>query len=69
MASEKKPKTIIDRSKDKIIRDIWMPFEQEEDYHEPKRLSNFWNNNYIEYESNDDKNKNWMNILTKLNLT
>ena len=58
MASEKKPKIIIDRSKDKIIRDIWIPFEQEDDYHEPKRLSNFWNNNYIEYESNGDKNKN-----------
>ena len=31
-------------------------FEQEEDY-EPKRVSNFWNNIYIEYESNGDKNR------------
>ena len=34
-------------------------FEQEEgDYYKPKRVSNFWNNNYIEYESNGDKNRN-----------
>ena len=38
--------------------------KEEEDYRKPKRviifanLSNFWNNNYIEYESNDDKNRN-----------
>ena len=38
--------------------------QEEEDYRKPKRviifanLSNFWNNNYIEYESNDDKNRN-----------
>ena len=24
----------------------------------PKRVSNFWNNNYIEYEINGDKNRN-----------
>ena len=35
--------------KDKIIRDIKILFEQEkeEDYYEAKRVSNFWNNNYI----------------------
>ena len=27
-------------------------------YHEPKRESNFWNNCYIEYESNGDKSSN-----------
>ena len=44
--------------KDRIIRDIRTFFEQqEEDYYEPKRVSNFWNNNYIEYESNGDKNR------------
>ena len=38
--------------------------QEEEDYRKPKRviisanLSSFWNNNYIEYESNDDKNRN-----------
>ena len=36
--------------KDNIIRYIRILFEQEkeEDYHEPKRVSNFWSNNYIE---------------------
>ena len=36
--------------KDKIIADIRTLFEQEneEDYYEPERVSNFRNNNYIE---------------------
>ena len=33
-------------------------FVQEEDYYDPKRVNNFWNNNYIEYENNGDKNTN-----------
>ena len=28
--------------------------EEEENYYKPVRVSNFWSNNYIEYESNDD---------------
>ena len=44
--------------KDKIIRDIKTLFEEEDDYDKPIRVGNFWNNNYIEYESNGDKNKN-----------
>ena len=32
--------------------------EKEKDFYEPKRVNDFWNNNYIEYESNGDKNKN-----------
>ena len=32
--------------------------EEDDDYYKPKRLSNFWNNNYIGYESNGDRNKN-----------
>ena len=45
--------------KDRINRDIRTLFEQqEEDYYKPKRVSNFWSNNYIEYESNCDKNRN-----------
>ena len=45
--------------KDRINRDIRTPFEQqEEDYYKPIRVSNFWHNNYIEYESNGDKNRN-----------
>ena len=41
----------------RIIRDIWTLFEQQEEknYYQRKRLSNFWNNNYIEYESNGGK--------------
>ena len=30
--------------------------EKEEVYYEPERVNNFRNNNYIEYESNGDKN-------------
>ena len=45
--------------KDRIIRDIKTLFEkQEEDYYKPKTISNFWNKNYIEQDSNGDKNKN-----------
>ena len=41
---------------DRIIRGIWTLFKQkEEGYYEPKRVSNFLNNNYIE--SNGDKNR------------
>ena len=43
---------------DRIIRDIKTRFEQEvEDYYKPKTVSNLWNNNYIEYGSNGDKNR------------
>ena len=46
--------------KDRIIKDIRTLVEQEDDddHFNPKRGSNFWNNNYIEYESNGDRNKN-----------
>ena len=46
--------------KDGRVRDIRTLFEQEDDYYyfERKRVSNFLNNNYIEYKSNGDKNKN-----------
>ena len=44
--------------KDNMIRDIGILFEQEQDYYEPKRVSNFWNNNYKKYESNGGKNRN-----------
>ena len=33
-------------------------FEQQDDYHKPTRVGNFWNNNNIEYESDGDINKN-----------
>ena len=35
-----------------------MKKEEKENYYEPKIVSNFWNNNYIEYESNSNKNRN-----------
>ena len=31
--------------------------KQEENYHKPVKVNNFWSNNYIEYESNSDRNK------------
>ena len=32
--------------------------EEEEDYYKPKRVNSFSNNNYIEYQSNGEKNSN-----------
>ena len=41
--------------KDRDIRNL---FEYEEkDYYQPLILYNFWRNNYIEHESNSDRNK------------
>ena len=51
---EKEIKAIEDR----ILRDIKNLFEhKEENYYKPEWVNNFWSNNYIEYESNGDKNK------------
>ena len=55
-----------------IIRDIKTLFEQqEEDYYKLVRVGNFWNYNYIEYESSGDRNKilSVKEYLTKLNPT
>ena len=46
----------------RILRDINNLFkheykEVEENYYKPVKASNFWSSNYIEYESNGDKNK------------
>ena len=45
--------------KDRIIRDIENLFEheEEENYYKQVRIGNFWSNDYIEYESNSDRNK------------
>ena len=44
--------------KDKIIRDIrTLSEQQDKDYCKPTKVSIPWNNNYIEYESNDDENR------------
>ena len=42
-----------------MIRDIRTLFEQQEEgCCKTKGIRNFWNNNYIEYESNGDENRN-----------
>ena len=51
--------TAIKVIKDRIIKNH---FEHEEEeiiinYYKPVRVSNFWSSNYIEYESNSDRNK------------
>ena len=45
---------------DRKIRDIKTLFEQQEenDYYKRIREDIFWNNNYSEYESSGDRNKN-----------
>ena len=44
--------------KDRIIKDISTLFEyEEEDCYKPVRVGNFWNNNYIEYESKCNRKK------------
>ena len=45
--------------KDLTLRNIRNLFEikEEENCYKPVRASNFSSNNYIEYESNDDRNK------------
>ena len=54
--------------KDRIIKDIRRLFEQEndDDYFKLKIVRNFWNNNYIEYESNSDRNKSLDEYLNKI---
>ena len=51
---EKETKAI----KDRILRDIKNLYEheKEEKYYKPVRVSNFWSNNHIEYESKSDRN-------------
>ena len=53
----KKPKKN-EAIKDRIIRDIRTLCKQEDGYYKQIRVVNFWNNNYIEDESNGDRNKN-----------
>ena len=43
--------------KDIIIGDIRTLFKQEDDYHKPTRVVNFWNNDCIEQKSSSDKKK------------
>ena len=41
--------------KDKRLRDIKLFFFKE--YYKPVSVNNFWSNNFIEYKSNDNRNK------------
>ena len=46
--------------KDIVLRNIKNLSEyekEEENYYKLVRVNNFWSNNYIEYKSNDDRNK------------
>ena len=49
--------------KKKIIEDRilgvrnFSELEEEENYYKSVRVSNFWSNNYMEYETNSDRNK------------
>ena len=56
--------------KDRILSDIKNFFEhEEENYYKPVRVSNFWSNNYVEYKSNNHRNKKHYqlkNFLIKL---
>ena len=57
---------------DKIIRDIRNLFESnEENYDEPVRIGNTFDNDHFKYERGSDKNKPYQlkNILTKLDHT
>ena len=50
---------LINYISDPIRNGVGEIFEQtEEDYYKPKIVRNFWNNNYIEYESNGNRNRN-----------
>ena len=46
-----------DSVKDRVLRDIRTLFEPEENYYRLAEIVNVCHNNYIEYESNGDKNK------------
>ena len=46
------------KSKERLIRDIRRLFKQrEKDYYKSRTVGNFWDNNYVEYESSGDRNK------------
>ena len=43
--------------KDRIIRYIRTLYKQEDNYYKPARVGNFLSNNYMKYESSDNRNK------------
>ena len=47
-----------EKIKERIIKDIMIFLEKEEvNYYKPVRVGNLWSNNYIERESNEDRNQ------------
>ena len=56
--------------KDRIIRDIMRLIEQpgNEDFYKPKSVNNFSDNNYIEYDSDGDKNRNLIKYFNETNI-
>ena len=59
------------KKENKIIKDIILrdyEHDEEENYYKQVRASNIWIKNYIEYESNNNRNKKYQlkNILIKL---
>ena len=40
------------------MKNMKKKYEEHDSYYKPKGVSNFWNNNYIEYENNADRNEN-----------
>ena len=41
----------------RVIRNLFQHEKEQENYYKPKRVNNFWSNNYIEYKSKGDRNK------------
>ena len=58
---KKETKAIKDRILS-ILR-IFLSIKKKKNYYEPVRVNNFWSNNYIEYESNGDRNKTLKSLL------
>ena len=46
-------------NKNIVIKDIrnLFEYEEEQNYYKPLRVGNFWSNNYIEYQSSNDRIK------------
>ena len=54
-------------TKDRITRDIRIHFEHgKEDYYKPVKAGKLGSNNYIEYETNNDRNKTLEEYLSKI---
>ena len=53
---QKKKLKLLKKEYLEILR-IFFHQEEEENYYKLVRVSNFWSNNYIEYESNSDRYK------------